>query len=91
MKVKLTPLNIVSAICLVIAALLLFDKKPQRPGYVDITGLLVGFNVLTALVAFVSDLIFRKFVPSLKKLWIIEGVLVIFIIVLIFIIKTSIR
>lgn len=91
MQIKLTPLNVVSAVCLVIAALLLFDKKAQQPGYVDITGLLIGFNLLTAVVAFVSDLIFRKFIPTLKKLWVVEGVLVIFIIILIFIIKTSIR
>lgn len=91
MKVKLTPLNIVSAICLVIAIMLLINKKEEgNPKYVDITGILIGFSFLTAIVAFISDQIFRRFILNLKKLWVVEGVLVIFIIILIFIIKASI-
>lgn len=91
MKVKLTPLNIVSAICLVIAVLLLINKKEEgNPKYVDITGILVGFSFLTAVVAFISDQIFRRFILNLKKLWVVEGMLVIFITILIFIIKASI-
>lgn len=87
MKVKLTPLNIVSALALVTAVLYLWYRKP--PQHVDVSGILAGFCFLVAVIAFISDLIFRKFVPSLKKLWIIEGVLVAFIIILIFIIKVS--
>ena len=91
MKVKLTPLNIVSAICLVIAIMLLINKKDEgNPKYVDITGILIGFSFLTAVVAFISDQIFRRFILNLKKLWDVEGVLIIFIIILIFIIKASI-
>jgi hypothetical protein len=91
LKVKLTPLNIVSAICLVIAIMLLINKKEEgNPKYVDITGILIGFSALTAIVAFVSDQIFRRFILNLKKLWVVEGVLIIFIIILIFIIKASI-
>lgn len=91
MKVKLTPLNIVSAICLVIGIMLLINKKEEgNPKYVDITGILIGFSFLTAIVAFISDQIFRRFILNLKKLWVVEGVLIIFIIILIFIIKASI-
>lgn len=91
MKVRLTPLNIVSAICLVIAIMLLINKKDEgNPKYVDITGILIGFSFLTAVVAFISDQIFRRFILNLKKLWVVEGVLIIFIIILIFIIKASI-
>jgi len=91
LKVKLTPLNIVSAICLVIAIMLLINKKDEgNPKYVDITGILIGFSFLTAVVAFISDQIFRRFILNLKKLWVVEGVLIIFIIILIFIIKASI-
>jgi hypothetical protein len=91
LKVKLTPLNIVSAICLVIAVLLLINKKEEGdPKYVDITGILAGFSFLTAVVAFISDQIFRRFILNLKKLWVVEGMLVIFITILIFIIKASI-
>jgi len=91
LKVKLTPLNIVSAICLVIAVLLLINKKEEgNAKYVDITGILAGFSFLASVVAFISDQIFRRFILNLKKLWVVEGVLVIFITILIFIIKASI-
>lgn len=90
MKVKLTPLNIVSALGLVVAVLILIEKKDNGPHHVDVSGLLSGFCFVAAVVAFISDQIFRKFVPSLKKLWIIESVLIVFIVILIFIIKASI-
>lgn len=89
MKVKLTPLNIVSALALVTAVLYLWYRKP--PQHVDVSGILAAFSFLVAVIAFISDLIFRKFIPSLKKLWIIESVLIVFIIILIFIIKVSIK
>ncbi|WP_316813292.1 hypothetical protein [Pedobacter heparinus] len=87
MKVKLTPLNIVSALALVTALLYLWYRKP--PQHVDVSGILAGFSFLIAIIAFISDQVFRKFIPGLKKLWIIEGVLIVFIILLIFIIKVS--
>jgi hypothetical protein len=87
LKVKLTPLNLVSALGLVSAVLSLWYRK--SPQQVDVSGILAGFSFLVALIAFVSDLIFRRFIPSLKKLWIIESVLIVFIIILIFIIKVS--
>jgi hypothetical protein len=71
--------------------MLLINKKDEgNPKYVDITGILIGFSFLTAVVAFISDQIFRRFILNLKKLWVVEGVLIIFIIILIFIIKASI-
>ncbi|MGY4384585.1 hypothetical protein ACVWYN_001611 [Pedobacter sp. UYP24] len=93
MKIKLTPLNIVSAVCLTAAILLLYDKKElgnstASSGIVD---LMAGLSILAGIIAFISDQIFRKFVPSIKKLWIIEGVLIVFMIILIFIIRTSTR
>lgn len=88
MKVKLTPLNIVSALALVTGVLYLWNRK--TPQHVDVSGILAAFCLLVAVIAFVSDLIFRKFIPSLKKLWIIESVLIVFIVILIFLIKGSI-
>lgn len=91
MKVKLTPLNIVSSICLVVAGLLLFNLRNPQVGHPKITNLLIGMAVLAAVTFFISDLIFRRFILSLKKLWIVEGVLVIFIIVLVLIITSSLK
>lgn len=91
MKVKLTPLNIVSSTSLVLAVWLLLKDTPTGSDrqVVQATGFLTGFCLLVAVVAFVSDLIFRKMIPSVRKIWIIEGVLIVFIIILIFIIRTS--
>ena len=92
MKVKLTPLNIVSAICLTAAVLLLFNRRQSgQTTPVGLVDLMAGLSVIAAIVSFISDQIFRKFIPNVKKLWVVEGVLVIFIIILILIIKTSIR
>jgi hypothetical protein len=92
LKVKLTPLNIVSAVCLTAAILLLINKKQNQEATPDaLVDVMAGLSVLAAIVFFISDQIFRKFIPSVKKLWVVEGVLVIFIIILILIIKTSIR
>lgn len=92
LKVKLTPLNLISAIGLVSAAMLFISKaQPQHPQHIDLTGTLAWLSVLAAVVFFVSDLIFRRFIPSFKKLWMVEGVLVIFMVILIFIIKSSIN
>ena len=90
MKIKLTPLNIVSAIGLVTAVVLLADRNEvHKPGYIDMTGWAVTFGFLIFVIAFISDLIFRKFIPELKKIWIVEGVLIIFTVVLIYILKVS--
>jgi len=90
LKVKLTPLNIVSAVCLTAAILLLVNKKQTLQVTPDaLVDLMAGLSILAAIIAFISDQIFRKFVLGIKKLWIVEGVLVIFIIILILIIKTS--
>ncbi|RZL14387.1 MAG: hypothetical protein EOO89_16165 [Pedobacter sp.] len=91
MKVKLTPLNIVSSICLVASVMLFTTKTSPRPHHVDITAMLAWLSLLSALIFFISDLIFRRFILSLKKLWIVEGVLVIFIAVLILIITSSLK
>jgi hypothetical protein len=89
LKVKLTPLNIVSAICLTAAVLLLYNRRQSLQATPDaLVDLMAGLSVLAAIISFISDQIFRKFIPNLKKLWVIEGVLVIFIIILILIIKT---
>ena len=90
MKIKLTPLNIVSAIGLVTAVVLLTCKNlAHKPCYVDMTGWAITFGFLIFVIAFISDLIFRKFIPELKKIWIVEGVLLIFTVLLIYILKVS--
>ncbi|EDM38713.1 hypothetical protein PBAL39_21610 [Pedobacter sp. BAL39] len=92
LKLKLTPLNIVSAVFLTIAVLLLLeDNKPRGTAmYLNISGILIGFSFLVAVIAFISDQIFRRFVPELKKIWILESFFVFFTVLLIIIIKVSV-
>jgi len=69
----------VSAIGLVVGVMLLFNSG----------GLVALFYILTAIFAFIADLVFRKFIPLLGKLWLIEGLLVVFTIVLMLILKST--
>ncbi len=78
--------------CLVAAVLLFMGKtQTQRPQHIDVNGMLAWFSILSAVVFFISDLIFRRFILSIKKLWVVEGVLVTFIIVLVLILTTSLQ
>lgn len=92
MKVKLTPLNIISAVCITVAAVLLFEKRqPVHAHVIDLQPILIGFSLVIAVVAFISDQIFRKFIPELKKIWIIECTVILFTVLLFVIIKVSIN
>ncbi|WGQ11925.1 hypothetical protein QG516_09775 [Pedobacter gandavensis] len=92
MKVKLTPLNIISAVCITIAAVLLFEKRPPSNAHtINLQPILIGFSLLIAVIAFISDQIFRKFIPELKKIWIVECTVILFTVLLFVIIKVSIN
>lgn len=86
---KLTPLNIISSIGLVAGVMLMLSPKPALPIQGDMNTLVVVLIFLTAVIAFISDLIFRKFIPQIKRLWIIESALIAFTIILIIILKIS--
>lgn len=91
MKVKLTPLNIITAVCLVGCVLLIFDKSTAvGPVNRAFNGLWIGICLLGALISFLSDMIFRKFIPVLRNLWVIECAFVVFTLVFLFILKISI-
>jgi hypothetical protein len=91
LKLKLTPLNIVTAICLVMAGLLIFNKaKVTGPVEQQVSGLWMAVCFLAAFIAFLSDQIFRKFIPLTRNLWVIEGAFIIFTLVFLFIIKLTI-
>lgn len=91
MKFKLTPLNIVTAISLVMAALLIFGKSDITNG-VDqhVNGLWIAVCMLAVVISFLSDQIFRKFIPSTLNLWVIECAFIIFTLVFVFILKLSV-
>lgn len=82
MKISLTPLNVISSILLVaVAWLFIFadDTGWRRLGAIP-------FIVLWTL-SFISDIIFRRYLKDLKRIWIVELVFIIFVAVLILILQ----
>jgi hypothetical protein len=91
LKFKLTPLNIVTALSLVMAGLLIFGKSEITNG-VDhqVNGLWIAVCFLAVVISFLSDQIFRKFIPSTLNLWVIECAFIVFTLVFVFILKLSV-
>ena len=85
-SLKFTPLNIIVAISLVGAihfATLSTGNTMER----GMNGLFFALCMLAVFVFAVSDLIFRKVFPSLKKLWIVELSFIAFAIIMTLILK----
>ena len=83
MKIRLTPLNVISSILLIaIAWLFIFaDENGWRKlGAVSL--------IVIWLLSVVSDIIFRSFLKDLKRIWIVETVFIVLVAVLILILKT---
>ena len=73
MSIRLTPLNILTSVLLVAIAYLFIyqDNEGWRVlGSVSVLGL--------ALLSFITDLIFRRLIKDLKRIWIVELVFIIF-------------
>lgn len=84
-------MNLVTALCLVCAVLLVFSKSSMtNPVNQSFNGLWIGICLLGAFISFLSDMIFRKFIPTLGNLWIIECAFLVFTLVFLFILKVSI-
>ncbi|WP_158795258.1 hypothetical protein [Pedobacter sp. L105] len=87
---KLTPLNIATSACLVLGGFLLISPAQQMPVQKGINGMVIGLCFLAAIIAFISDLIFRKFIPLLRNLWVVECAFIVFTLVLMVIMKMTI-
>ncbi|MEE1885977.1 hypothetical protein [Pedobacter flavus] len=89
MKIRVTPLNFIAAALLVFAVLLLFDQiQLFSIGVPAMKILFVVLFLVAAIVAFISDLIFRKMIPSIKRLWLIELSLITLTAVIVLILKS---
>ncbi len=73
MNTRLTPLNILVSALLVAIGYLLVDKNTGGWKPLNFIEL-----VVLVLVCFISDLLFRRFVIDLKRIWIIELAFIIF-------------
>lgn len=85
MKLRLTPLNIVSAVLLIGMALLLINTDEN--GWWELGA--ISLFVLFAL-SFIADLVFRRLIQEIKRIWLFEILFLIFTAVIIVLIRTFI-
>ncbi|KLT67507.1 hypothetical protein [Pedobacter sp. BMA] len=86
MKFRVTPLNIVSSIAFAFLMVSLFQTRSGNQPF-DMSGfykLILGCLVL---VTFITDLIFRFTLKSLKRIWIIESVFILITVILMVILQ----
>lgn len=77
MKLRLTPLNIVSSLLIVsIAWLIIFPDSPELRGLTSTSLIILLF------LCFISDLIFRRLLSDIKRIWLFELLFIIFVAVL---------
>lgn len=82
MKIRLTPLNVISSLLLVaVAWLFIFadDTGWRKLGAIPL--------IVLWFLSFISDIIFRRYLKGLRRIWIVELVFIIFVAVLILIIQ----
>jgi hypothetical protein len=73
-----------------VAALILNKNWILTPKSAGFKGLFIAFGLLVFFVSFLSDQIFRKFIPSLARLWIIQCMVVILTAVFVLVLKLSV-
>jgi quinol-cytochrome oxidoreductase complex cytochrome b subunit len=86
MNVRLTPLNIVSSVLIVSIAYLLFFPDENGWRYMGVIPL-----VVMLVVSFISDILFRRLLVNLKRIWLFELLFLIFVVILILLIKTQFK
>ncbi len=79
-KIKLSPLNIVVALCLTYALYWLLGLEKSGDGISR--GTKVVYTLILALTLFFADILFRRFIADTKWLWMIEGSFVLLIIIM---------
>ena len=87
MKLRITPLNIIGAIGVGLAAFNLLSQKENAPRHIDMSGFYLLILGCLVLVTFITDLIFRSALKDLKKIWVVESVFIVITVILILIIR----
>lgn len=85
MKLRLTPLNIVTAAGLAMLAVSIFRTNPNS--HFDLSGFYKFLLGALIAVSFVSDLIFRFTLKDLKRIWLVETVFIVLTIILMLILQ----
>lgn len=74
MKLRLTPLNLVSSILLISIIETLFSTEDRV-----FSGLGAGFLIIMLVLSFIADQLFRRLIPEQKRIWLFELVFLIFV------------
>ena len=82
MNLRLTPLNIVSSLLLVGTAYLLINPNLADRVYPGTISLLLMF-----VLCFVTDIVFRRLIREIKRIWLFELLFIIFVAVLMVLIR----
>jgi hypothetical protein len=82
MKFRITPLNILTSFLLVGSVYLIIFADKEGWRFLGTIPLLV-----IAVISFVTDLIFRRTLRNLKRIWIVEMLFVIFVVLIMLIIQ----
>ncbi|MBO9673812.1 MAG: hypothetical protein J7577_10245 [Sphingobacteriaceae bacterium] len=78
MSLRITPLNIVSAIGLGLVAVHLLSDKATAPRQINMSGFYLLILGCLILVTFITDLIFRFTLKDIKRIWVIELIFIVF-------------
>jgi len=87
MKLRITPLNIIGAVGLGLAAFNILSPKDNAPRHIDMSGFYLLILGCLILVTFITDLIFRFTLKDLKRIWIVESVFIVFAAILMLILQ----
>lgn len=76
-NIKITPLNLMVAMCFTYAMYCLLGFEKATSGVSTTSKVL--YTLVLALVLFLTDIIFRRFVESNKWIWLIQGAFILLI------------
>ena len=89
MQFRITPLNIIGAVGLGLAAFNILSPKDNAPRHIDMSGFYLLILACLILVTFITDLIFRFTLKDLKRIWIVESIFILITIILTVIIRKA--
>ncbi|MDN3588396.1 hypothetical protein QWY86_17060 [Pedobacter aquatilis] len=87
MKLRVTPLNIISAVSLGLVVVNIFSSKSDAPKQIDMSGFYLLILACLILVTFITDLVFRFTLKDLKKIWIVESIFIVITVILMVILQ----
>ena len=86
-KIKITPLNLMVALCFVYAFYCLSGYEKTISGFANTTKAI--YTLLLALILSITDIIFRRFIDNTKWIWLIQGSFILLIIILMIIFQKT--